>query len=504
MTNRKNITKVTVEAWKSQVAKLTTLPEYRNGERISWEAIYQKLKRSAAFKGLTKAQVKAKMKRWYEGNPALVEEIRKQDNTSAKKSATPKSKDAMVKAVATAAREAIDDEEKNIDKYAENAEIRVTEKGTNKDGNFTKTIDVMLDPDAPIDDDRFILKLMGFNPERFSLVSVKIAESNWQAQRSGGEIVTLVSKRFSAVVKPLIDDINLEVFRKVYTEELADMGFAPVPKLKVDENADTLAVFSIADLHFGKLSHGAETGDNFDHKIASATFMHILNKAIADMKMQIKMGKKLERIIFYWSQDFFHYDNMEGTTTAGTKQDCDIRLPKMYKLGCHLLVTAIRELAKIAPVETFWVRSNHDTVLGYCAMMHLAGVFGSNPNVIIDDSEFPRKYRRYGVTELGFAHGDKEGKRIADCMQNDEEGKKYWSECTYHEFFLGHYHSESSRDISGVLCRYLGSPTSADYWTNTSGFVGAQKKSQVFYYNKEEGLSGYCCIMIPRSISLEE
>lgn len=503
MKNNSIIETKKLTGWQRKVANYASKDAYKVGNRISWDAIYEKIKGEKDLEGLTKIQVKDKIRRWYASNTSEIETsaVKPESKSTSKASKKKAASSEKCRKQAIAAREAIDDEENRIDEMVKNTETRVVERGETKDGSFSRTIEALLAPDAPIDNDEFILKLLGFNPENFKLKNLSVRESNWQAQRKGGEIVTLQAKKFSATVAPYLDDISLATLRKTIYEEMSNIDSPNVPAIKVSADARTLAVFSIADLHFGKLSHGAETGDNFDHKIATDTFNYIVAKAVAGIKAKIKSGQPIEKIIFYWSQDFFHYDNMEGTTTAGTKQDCDIRLPKMYKLGCHLLTSAVKELAKVAPVETFWVRSNHDTVLGFDACLHLQAYFHNDKRVIVDDSEFPRKYRRYGVTELGFAHGDKEGSRIAHCMQNDEEGKKYWSDCYYHEFFLGHYHSEASKDIAGVLCRYLGSPTSADYWTNTSGFVGAQKKSQVFYYDKEEGLTGYDCIMIPKSLN---
>ena len=63
-----------------------------------------------------------------------------------------------------------------------------------------------------------------------------------------------------------------------------------------------------------------------------------------------------------------------------------------------MLVEAIDKLKAIAPVETFYVRSNHDTQTSYYAASLLDARFYNDPLVNIDTGASPRKYLQYGIT----------------------------------------------------------------------------------------------------------
>ena len=49
---------------------------------------------------------------------------------------------------------------------------------------------------------------------------------------------------------------------------------------------------------------------------------------IVDAAVSLLKDMNVERIIFFWSQDFFQYDTVDVTTTAGTRQDSDVRWGK--------------------------------------------------------------------------------------------------------------------------------------------------------------------------------
>jgi hypothetical protein len=210
----------------------------------------------------------------------------------------------------------------------------------------------------------------------------------------------------------------------------------------------------------------------------------------------ISPDEKIEEIIFFWSQDFFHFDTVDTTTTAGTRQDTDVRWQKLFYMGCEMLVNAIESLQTVAPVRTFYTRSNHDTMTSFYAMLYLSAYFKDNGNVEVETGPSGRKYIKYGVNLLGFGHGDKEGKRVASVMALEAPAE--WGTTFSREFFLGHFHSrQTERDENGVVVRYLASPTSTDAWHYECGYLGAQKQAQLFIRNKLIGPVAEYPIPIP-------
>ena len=63
-----------------------------------------------------------------------------------------------------------------------------------------------------------------------------------------------------------------------------------------------------------------------------------------------------------------------------------------------------------------------------------------------------------------------------------------WGQTWNHEFFLGHFHSLRTKEESGVILRYLSSPTGTDAWHCEEGFLGAQKAAQLFIRGKQTGI----------------
>lgn len=365
---------------------------------------------------------------------------------------------------------------------AQDGDTKVIAEDTNKDGSRAKTVELFTSKEMSDMTDTDIVRVLGYDPEMFKLVSSSRRMGTWEAQSPDG-VTELHSYKISGVVKPLEpDEVTEEHVANVFLDILRKNREKIPRRTKQIAEGDKIAIVSIADLHLGKLAWAPECGESYDHKIAMARFNQIIDESIARLRNE----KGLERIIFFWSQDFFHYDEIDVTTTAGTKQDTDVRWEKMFDYGTELLVDAIERLERLAPVETFYVRSNHDTKTAYYAKELLRAYFHSDDNVHVDRSPAPRKYIRYGVNLFGFGHGDKEGKRIFSMMPI--ERPEDWGATANHEYFLGHFHSLRTFEESGVIARYLSSPTGPDAWHTESGFIGAQKGAQLFIRGKETGI----------------
>lgn len=348
---------------------------------------------------------------------------------------------------------------------------KITSEKNFNDGTGVIEFKTIKSDKVPTDEE--ILEKAGFDPETKKIVSMR--KSEWEAQTKDG-IVTMQSFKVSVAPKSP-KDVD---FCKIL-EEKCNSKHLKLPKFTSPHtDGDECAVVCIPDLHLGKYADPHVCGIGTNTKKAERAFWQILSQAIDEIK-----PRKTEKIIFFWSQDFFHYDTPAITTTAGTRQDTDISQQSLYNLGLNLLIDGIESLAKIAPVETFYVPSNHDEMTGYHAAVALSVYFKNCPDVKVDLSARPRHYTLYGVNLMGFAHGDKEGKRIEGMMQYEEPEK--WGESHFREFFMGHFHSLHQYEKNGIIFRYLQSPTGTDAWHNRSGFVGAQKCGQLFIRNKYYG-----------------
>lgn len=360
-----------------------------------------------------------------------------------------------------------------VDKTEEkpNSFEKITSEKNFNDGTGVIEYKTVKSDKIPTDEE--ILEKAGFNPETKKIVSMR--KSEWEAQSKDG-IITMQSFKINVAPKAP-KDVD---FYKILEEKCNSKHLKFPSFISPHTDGDECAVVCIPDLHLGKYADPHVCGVGTNTKKAEKAFWQILSQAIDEIK-----HRNIEKIYFFWSQDFFHFDTPNITTTAGTRQDTDTSYQSLYKLGVDLLTEGIEALAKIAPVETFYIPSNHDEMTGYHAAVTLSVYFKDCPDVTIDLSAEPRHYSLYGVNLMGFAHGDKEGKRIEGMMQFEAPEK--WGKSHFREFFMGHFHSLHQYEKNGIIFRYLQSPTGTDAWHKRSGFVGAQKCGQLFIRNKYYG-----------------
>ncbi|MBU7316133.1 hypothetical protein [Paenibacillus oleatilyticus] len=346
-----------------------------------------------------------------------------------------------------------------------------------KDG--TQSSDKLLELSSEQSKDvNYLLNAHGYDTNCWELISAK--NSIWNVHNNQGGVKTLYSSRIS--VKPISNGISEEQIKE-FLFSLSKQYQSPVHTPTNYSYDGKMLELNIADLHLGKLCWNGDSGDTYNYEIAKERFFYIINDVLTRTKHY-----KLNKILFIWSNDFFHYDSTNVTTTAGTRQDSDLRWQQMFKIGAELLVKAIDLCSQFAPVETMYIGSNHDKMASYYVTEYLYAWYRNNPNVSVSNDPKSRKYIEFGKCLIGFSHGHAEGKRAGKLMSI--EAREAWGRTLYHEFHAGHFHSEKAViEENGVIVRYVSSPTGTDNWHFDSGYVGAIQKSMSFVWDKEFGLT---------------
>jgi len=246
---------------------------------------------------------------------------------------------------------------------------------------------------------------------------------------------------------------------------------------------------SMPDAHFGRLTWGKESGEDFDLKIAE----NMINKVLDELLLYTKEFP-VSKILFPIGNDYYNADNKMGTTTAGTPQQNDSRWQKTFKLGRQLAVNMLEKCSQIAPTDCLIIKGNHDEQTSFYLGDSLESWFHNNPNVKIDNSPKGRKYYSFGNVLLGFTHGYWENlSKLSGLMPL--EVPELWGKSTYREFHTADKHHRKDfnmvvDEFQGVTVRILPSLTSADAWTFDKGFVGNVRAAQSFLYDPEIGLKG--------------
>ena len=366
----------------------------------------------------------------------------------------------------------------------------------NKDATQTVHQDVYLDPEEAISPVK-VMQKMGFDPFLWEVISCKVTNGRWDVTLKietpkilkGGKFtkeqkpVTKTNKKYSVVlvVRPLANEMTfpqiLDAFKDLPVEELPQYQYE-----SIYSNKGLLFELPIMDFHLGKLAWLEETGNDYDLKIAEALW----KKTVTDLISKAIRFDGIEEILFPIGQDFFHFDTPRVTTTAGTQLDTDTRWQKMFRKGVELLVWAIENLRKIAPVKVLWIPGNHDQLLSYAAIVGLFHRYSEIDDVQVNLLAAPRKYILFGKNLIGYAHGEKEGKRLDGLMQI--EVPELWGKSLFREFHMGHLHTELTTTTNGIVFRRISAITAKDAWHGENGFIGGIRQAQGFIWDKEAGL----------------
>ena len=374
-----------------------------------------------------------------------------------------------------------DQTNKEIHKDLNDKDLKPSQKDSieiHPDGKQTSTKLIEMSEEES-KDVNFLLSKHGFDIKAWELVSAR--NNIWNVYSKLDGVQVLYSSKI--VVKPRVDNISFEEVKEHF-EEFTKNYQSPIHiPTNYDVNGKMLEV-NIADLHIGKLCWFGDSGENYDYKIAKERFLYIINDVITRTKHY-----KFEKIMFVWCNDFFHYDSIENTTTKGTRQDSDIRWQKLYRAGVELLIEGIDLLSQYAPVETFYIGSNHDRMTSYYAICELSAFYKNNKDVKIDIAPISRKYVEWGKALIGFCHGsDISKKNLGGLLP--KEAREQWGRTLFHEIHAAHFHSEQQvEEYNGTIIRYVSSPTSTDNWHFESGYTGTIKKAQSFIWDRDYGLT---------------
>lgn len=245
------------------------------------------------------------------------------------------------------------------------------------------------------------------------------------------------------------------------------------------------------DVHFGKLAWGAETGTDYDMRIAEVIYLNAVQDLLARTK-----GFPVETVLFPIGQDFFHVDNAKAKTVNDTPQDLDTRYGKMIELGTMAVIKAIDALIARAKVKVIWVPGNHDRTTSYHLAREIKAWYRNCPRVEVDAGPKVRKYEMYGKSLIGFTHGDQEPHRDLPTIMASEVAD-LWAKATNDRVWhIGHFHKKkevrhTAADSFGS-CRVLTLPSISGTcaWSYASGYVGTKRAAEAFLWSKRDGYCG--------------
>lgn len=339
----------------------------------------------------------------------------------------------------------------------------------NADGTQSSELRARLS-DAELRDTDFLLKLHGYDPDKFELTSAKA--SQW-----GTGDATMYSSKISVKPKPAsVKQADIETWW-----DHLDRTYAVAHPQKIDGwgEGDKMLLIPISDLHFNMLATVFNSGNEYNCEIAERLFFHIIQDVLDETA-----HFKFKKIVFTIGGDQMDADGIGNTTTKGTPQHCD----KFYWDACEhmyaMTVKAIDVLADRAPVDVIYVPGNHDKNGGFQLAKYVSAWFRNDDRVNVDYSPRARHYYVFGRTLFVFTH-DADVKRLTKLIP--DEARDVWGQVNYTEVFLQHLHSEAllAQDNSMRIER-LPSPVAKSVWTDEMGYE-AIRQCKSFVYDEKYG-----------------
>lgn len=265
----------------------------------------------------------------------------------------------------------------------------------------------------------------------------------------------------------------------------------PVSVKRKSSSDPHLLVLGLFDAHFGKLAWAAETGNDYDLRIAESVFAN----AFCDLIGRIS-GYQIESIILPIGQDFFHTDNPQNSTVNGTPQDVDGRRAKMFDVGVRAMIHCIDSALETAPVKVFYSPGNHDRETAWYLTRVLEAYYHRDNRVQVDSAPTTRKYIEYGCTLLGFDHGDiVKPEKLPNIMAAEQ--REAWGRVEFTEWLTGHYHKVKEQQFTsadthgGTVVRTLPSLSGTDAWHYRNGFVHGRRAAEAYLYSRDNGYVGH-------------
>jgi hypothetical protein len=259
---------------------------------------------------------------------------------------------------------------------------------------------------------------------------------------------------------------------EAFVGEQAPLNVPPIP-LEMDN--DVIPWIQIGDAHLGMLAHEAETGANFDLKIATA-----------EMKMAISLLidglPNVERLVINDLGDFTHYENMRGETDhSGHKLDFDGRFPKMIDVYADLMRFIVdKALTKAGVVDVIVNQGNHSRTNDIWMAVLLRAVYGPSGRVNVLNNRSPFIGYRMGKTFVMTHHSDLcKPNRLASVMATDFAAD--WGECDYRYIDIGHiHHGMVLKEHPGVLIESFNQLAAKDKWATENGYRSRQSISMIY------------------------
>ncbi len=262
---------------------------------------------------------------------------------------------------------------------------------------------------------------------------------------------------------------QLEMMKDFTAEYLVDTPRVEVGDIEVRgegfDHEDIIPWFNIGDGHLGMLSHAAETGENFDLKIAERELCHAMTLAIARAPLSA-------RCVVQDMGDMTHYETNDAVTMGhGHALDFDSRYPKMIATYARVMRHIIdAALAKYENVDLIINQGNHSRSNDQWMTIFMKHVYEDTDRLTVLNNDCVFIPYRMGNTFVMCHHSDKcRPNKLADVMATDF--RQDFGEAAYKYIDIGHIHHRGvAKEMGDVTIESFNQLAAKDKYAHDGGW----------------------------------
>lgn len=348
-----------------------------------------------------------------------------------------------------------------------------------------------------------LIRVLGIDEEEWEVTGYPV--KTYPVQQKGGRIIQ--GATISANLKPNTARLHeahertmRELLRKIEHhdpyQEVARWGVEPAAV------GSCAAFINVYDAHLGMLAHGKETeGINYDLDIGRRDYL-----AAAKHQIDIAMVHPVRELNVVIGHDLQHIDKIHlkvGMTAAGTPQDFDSRLHKIFSTAAEVAIEVIEyALSKGVKVNVWFVPGNHDPDSNYkLGLVIFAWFHGKGLEGRLEIHNGPNRHRRhlFGKNSILMTHGERSQAKQrslpmkALATMPDEHRLAL---ATHVEILCGHLHTEKrgsyvpSGEVEAemnVTVRNLRGLTAIDSWHELQDY-GHVRGSDLLIFHEDGGV----------------
>jgi hypothetical protein len=338
-------------------------------------------------------------------------------------------------------------------------------KVNNDKGTIESSIEVSFEPK----DDISLAKL-----HKIDLSKYKIS-SYWSKLKSNGKFTSSV---FATLKRP--QDYTPEDFTKFLSNWQPSINLFNRIWDKSSSKETVDVELNIADFHLAKKTI---KGDSLTSK--EFEYLQVVN----DLVSKIRSNYTIRKLVFPISNDFFHSDNIQNTTTNGTPQDVTVWYDEEYEKGFDILANTINYLLTQAnEIEVVLVQGNHDRTKGFYVAHALEVFFKGYKKVKFQRHHSTTKSVVLGNTFIGYHHGNScKIDELPLLFATVPDFSKEFGNAKYREIHTGDKHHYMAKDIKGVRIQQLPSLSGDDRWHIDNNFINSVRAGIAFVYDPIKG-----------------